>query len=642
MEIDLSQFRDAFFEETAELLEELEAGLLRLERQTDDPETLNAVFRAAHSIKGSAGMLEMGEVMRFTHGMESLLEAMRSAELPVNAPRLGLLVRSTDALRELVRWERQGGGKPECAGLEAELAAAGAPAPPTGVASIWTVRIKPDGGSLRRGAEPLLLLRELDRLGRILACDVDTGRLPELGALDPSQCYLGWRLRLEAAGGAPAIEELLDWFGIEAEFEPERAAKVEDAPAKPAVAVAASPVQVSGPVASVRVAVDKIDQLVTLAGELAVAHSMASEVAGNFRPERWPELEVALADIGRQVWLLQQSVMNVRMLPAADLFRKLPRLIRELETGTGKQLKLELAGEDAGIDKSVAERLADPLIHLIRNAADHGIEPAAERLQAGKPARGTIGVRALHEGGDVVLEISDDGKGLDAARIRAKAVERGLIGEAAHLSEAALFGLIFEPGFSTAAAVTNLSGRGVGMDVVRRNVEELGGSVTLASRAGRGTRIRVRLPLTLAILDGLLVAVGQGLYLIPMTSIVKSIEPGAVSTVPGLESGMMLVDGEPVPAAGAAELLSPGAARVAAGRPLAVILQKDGRRAAIVVDELVGRQQAIVRSLEDHYRKMPGLLGASILGDGQVALILDPGWLIERAGRGTGAGGNRR
>jgi two-component system chemotaxis sensor kinase CheA len=649
MELDLGRFRDSFFEEAAELLEELEAGLLRLERQTDDPDTLNAVFRAAHSIKGSAGMLDMGALMRFTHGMESLLDAMRSGDVGVDRSKLSMLLRASDTLRELVRWERQGGEAP--AGvepLERELTAAlgsasGAaeaePEPAKPSSAAWDLQVSPGAGTLRRGVEPLLLLRELDRLGRILSSEADLSRLPDLAGLDPLETYLSWRLRLETSAGEDAIRELLDWFGVEAELKP---VGVEPVPGE-AKAMSAAPARPpSESAASVRVAVDKIDQLVTLAGELAVAHSMASEVAGNFRPERWPELEMALAEIGRQVWLLQQSVMSVRMLPASDLFRRLPRLVHELEGITGKRLQLELEGEDAEIDKSVAERLADPLTHLVRNAADHGIESRQERIRAGKPEVGTIRIRALHEAGDVVLEITDDGKGLDAARIRAKAIERGLISAAAQMNERALYQLIFEPGFSTAAKVTSVSGRGVGMDVVRRNIEQLGGSIALNSKPGKGTQIRIRLPLTLAILDGLLVSMGRGLFLIPMAAIIKSIEPGTIAAVPGL-AGMVLVDGQPTPLGVAATMLGLRTGS-AAERPLAVIIQKDGRRAAIVVDELVGRQQVIVRNLEDHYRKVPGLLGASILGDGQVALILDPGWLLDEA-RGEAAavelGGSR-
>ena len=680
MSLDLGRFRETFFEEAAELLEELEAGLLRLEHPGADretgPETINAVFRAAHSIKGGAGMLDMAAVVGMAHCLESLLDAMRSGDAAVDAPSLSLLLRATDTLGDLVRWERQGGEAPpgveaikqELTGaLRAAVSPAAAEAP--GVSpQLWRVNLRPDAGVLRRGVEPLLLLRELDRLGRIRQARIGLGRLPPLAALDPLSSYLDWNLELECEGGRGAIEELLDWFGIDGDVEPfgppppvstaPTAAAELSAPATgllTAPGVTASPSTVPPPIAPVaaagtaeaasrvRVAVDKIDQLVTLAGELAVAHSMASEVAGNFRADRWPELELALADIGRQVWLLQQSVMSVRMLPVGELFGRLPRLVRELESATGKRLLLELDGADVELDKSVAERLGDPLMHLVRNSADHGIESPEERLAAGKPAQGSIRVRARHEGGDVVVEISDDGRGLDAARIRSKAVERGLIADSAPLSEQALFGLIFEPGFSTAERVTSVSGRGVGMDVVRRNIEQLGGTVTMASRPGRGTQFRISAPLTLAILDGLLVTSGAGLYLIPMVAIVKSVEPGLSAAVPGLSS-MMLVEGEPIAMGVASALLGlshPGGSL--SSRPLALILQKDKRRAAILVDELVGRQQVIVRSLEDHYRKVPGLLGASILGDGRVALILDPGWLLDAVdGRGAAIGGGSR
>ena len=679
MPLDLGRFRETFFEEAAELLEELEAGLLKLGKAEGDPETINAVFRAAHSIKGGAGMLDMGAVVGMAHCMESLLDAMRSGGVPVDAPRLSLLLRATDTLSDLVRWERQGGeAPPGVESIKGELTGALAVAlevpaqvmplefgPPGAVTGILRLNLRPDPGVLRRGVEPLLLLRELDRLGRIRQSQLKLDRLPPLSELDPQESYLDWNLELECESGREAIEELLEWFGIEGKIEslappppvqtlataaPELATLASTllgAPAPPssrpspaASATASSPRTVEA-ASSVRVAVDKIDQLVTLAGELAVAHSMASEVAGNFRADRWPELEIALADIGRQVWLLQQSVMSVRMLPASDLFGRLPRLVRELESATGKRLLLELDGEDAEIDKSVAERLGDPLMHLVRNSADHGIECAGERLAAGKPAPGTITVRALHDAGDVVVEITDDGRGLDAARIRAKAVERGLIPASAQLSDHALYGLIFEPGFSTAERVTSVSGRGVGMDVVRRNIEQLGGTISLASRPGRGTQFRIRVPLTLAILDGLLVASGPELYLIPMAAIVKSVEPGLVSGVPG-QSGVMLVEGAPMPTGVASALLGLTHGATAPTRPLAVILQKDKRRAAILVDELVGRQQVIVRSLEDHYRKVPGLLGASILGDGRVALILDPGWLLDAVdGRVAVMGGTR-
>lgn len=639
MEIDLSRIRDLFFQEAVELLEDFEAGLLRLERHPNDFDTINTVFRAAHSIKGSAGMLEMTGIMHFTHSLESLLDAMRAGEAPVDRPRLNMLFRAADTLRALISAEQCGEAEPEgleavAAELEAGLRPPGAASPPA--QPHWEIRFRTNPECLARGLDPLMLIRQLDRLGRVVSSEVDQALLPPLAELDPMRCYLGWRIRLETSRSVEDIDELLNWFGVEAE--------------RHAVADGLMPTPGPGPVprppagartgagrpadasTSVRVQVEKIDQLVTLAGELAVAHSMASEVAGNFRPDRWPELELALSEIGRQVWLLQQSVLKARMLPATDLVRKLPRLIRDLEASTGKGLDLELDVGDAEMDKSVAERLADPLTHLVRNSADHGIEAPAERLRLGKSERGIICVRARHESGDVVIEVQDDGRGLDARSIRAKAIERGLIDSDAELSDRALNMLICEPGFSTAPEVTEVSGRGVGMDVVRRNVEELGGALTLFSRPGEGTLFRIRLPLTLAIVDGLLLSVRGGLYLIPMSAIVKTIEPGPVSAVPG-RAEIILVDGEPVPLAAVARMFHLGDA--APERPLAVIIQTGGDRAAILVDELVGRQQVMVRNLEDNYRKVPGLLGASILGDGKLALILDPNWLVAKAA-GTG------
>jgi two-component system chemotaxis sensor kinase CheA len=377
-----------------------------------------------------------------------------------------------------------------------------------------------------------------------------------------------------------------------------------------------------------------VDKLVDLVGELVIAQSMAHEIVHNFSGVRLAELQEAVAQMERHIRELQERVMSVRMLPIGHIFGRFPRLVRDLSIQLSKNVRLEMAGEDTELDKGVVEQMSDPLTHLIRNSIDHGIEPGEERVRNGKPEQGLIRLEAFHQAGSVIVEISDDGRGLDAGRIRRKAIERGLIAESDALTEAQIGDLIFSAGFSTAEKVSDLSGRGVGLDVVRRNVEALNGSVTLAAQPGKGARVRIQLPLTLAILDGLSVRVGRETYVVPLVAISESIRPTAeqVKTIAG-RGEVVMVRGEALPLLRLHRLFEIPTEVVDPCRGLTVIVEHASHRFALLVDELLGQQQVVIKSLEAHYHKVEGVLGATILGDGRAALILDAAGLAQIARR---------
>jgi two-component system chemotaxis sensor kinase CheA len=385
------------------------------------------------------------------------------------------------------------------------------------------------------------------------------------------------------------------------------------------------------------VATSKVDKLVDLVGELVIAQSMAQAIVHNFSALRLGELQEAIAQMERHIRELQERVMSVRMLPIGHIFGRFPRLVRDLSMQLAKNVRLETAGEDTELDKGVVEQMSDPLTHLIRNAIDHGIEPAGERASCGKPEQGLIRLEAFHQAGSVIVLVSDDGKGLDAERIRRKAIERGLIGESDTLTETQICDLVFSPGFSTAEQVSDLSGRGVGMDVVRRNVEALNGAVSLATRPGQGTQIRIQIPLTLAILDGLSVRVGAETYMLPLVSIRESIrpQPNQVKTIVG-RGEVVMVRGAALPLLRLHQLFGIHTEVPDPCRGLTVIVEHSGQSFALLVDELLGQQQVVIKSLEAHYHKVEGVLGATILGDGRAALILDVAGLAQIARRAAG------
>jgi two-component system chemotaxis sensor kinase CheA len=638
MEFDISRFRETFFQEADEHLEEMESGLLQLERSSD-PELLNAVFRGAHSIKGASGTFGFEDVARFTHAMEGLLDRMRGGAIESSAPRIGLLLESLDILRRLLEAARSGAAAPpeteQVTGalFVAQRAGESRPDAPVTVRAedrapaYWKVRFAPSPEILCQGMDPVLVLRDLARLGEVVKVEADLSRLPGLAGLQVDCCYLAWSVELASDRTEAEIRDAFAFVEEGAVIEIRRST-ANDAPATPNN-TRTLPSTESG---TLRVATGKVDKLIDLVGELIIAQSMASQVLAAFQPCDLGHLQETFAEVERYTRELQERLMGVRMLPIGHAFSRFPRLIRDLAAATGKQAALKIEGEETELDKSVVERMADPLTHLVRNAIDHGIESAAERIAAGKPSAGTIGLRARHQGGSVVLEVSDDGHGLDRDRILAKARERGLSIEGENPPDDRVFSMIFEPGFSTASTVTDISGRGVGMDVVKKSVESLNGAIGISSERGRGVTFRIQLPLTLAILDGLLLRVGAQRFVLPLVSIMESIAPHPEQLRRAAGGGEVIVlRGEPLPLVRLNRLLGIGRETDAAAAGLAVIVENRGQRLALLVDELLGQQQVVIKSLETNFRKVEGAAGATILGDGQPALILDVAALAEMA-----------
>ncbi|AGG90043.1 MULTISPECIES: chemotaxis protein CheA [Rhodanobacter] len=655
--VDLTQFHKTFFEESLEGLDAMETALLALDSGSTDHELVHTIFRAAHSIKGGAATFGFADVAAFTHVAESLLEEVRSERRAVDAELIDLLLRSVDCLRAMLA--RSGSDQPAAdAGSEAlrgelvrlvsgELATApAAAAPKAASANGWDIRFVALPHLLQTGNDPLRLFRELGQLGRLevrraFVLDSAPARLAEL---DPGHCHLGWELRLHGAVARGDVDAVFDW--LDGDCELAIAALAAESSAAAALAAVAAPAAAPAPAAppareattagegsSIRVGIDKVDALIDMMGELVITQSMLSDIGENFQPSQLERLREGLLQLERNTRELQESVMRIRMLPIGSVFNRFPRLVRDLERKLGKQVRLELHGEHTELDKTVLEKIGDPLVHLVRNAIDHGLELPAQRKAAGKPETGTLKLNAYHEGGNIVVQISDDGAGLNRAAIVAKAQQRGLLGAGQEPSDTEVAELIFQPGFSTAAQATDLSGRGVGMDVVRRNVRDLGGSVGVKSEAGKGSVFTIALPLTLAIIDGLVTAVGHERYIVPLTSIVESQRLGA-EAVRRIAGGgeVFQFRGEYLPLMRLHRAFDCADAITEVERGIVVVIEDDSRRVGLLVDDLLGQQQAVIKSLEKHYQRVQGVSGATILSDGSVALIVDVGGVV-RLGR---------
>jgi two-component system chemotaxis sensor kinase CheA len=639
-ELDVQRFRRLFLEEAAEHMSTLETGLLALEQTPDDAEVIASVFRAAHSIKGGSASVGLMEIAELTHAMESLLERVRAGLLPATAPLTSLLLRSTDILQAMLGDARNGQATTVNRqdilnelqrALPRETAAAdGPPAAPrtTTDAAELQIRFVPSADIYLMGHDPLRVLRELADLGDVSRVSLDTAQLPALAEMDPERSYLGWSLRLRTDQSAAQVRDVFAFVedGSQIEITAVAAATpVAEGPGPRADAAAegrtrAAPVEST----TLRVEIEKVDRLINLVGELVISQSMISEVVTHFTPDKLARLQAAVVELERNTRELQERVMAVRMVPVSTVFSRFPRLARDLSGALGKSVRIEVAGGDTELDKGVVERIGDPLTHLVRNAIDHGVETPAERLAAGKPEHGTLKLVAFHQGGNVMIQVEDDGRGLDVARIRAKAVAQGLIADDAQLGPEELQALIFRPGFSTAQQVTDVSGRGVGMDVVRTNIESLNGSIQLHSQPGRGTSFRISLPLTLAIIDGLCVSVSDEVYIVPLVSIVQSFcpTPADMKTIAGRGEVVML-RGEVLPLLRLRRLFSVSARSDAAQQGIVVVIENQGAKVGLLVDDVVGQAQVVIKSLEANFRRVDGVMGATILGDGRVGLILD-------------------
>ena len=690
MTVDLTQFHDAFFEESFEALDSMEAALLKLDIGAPDPELINTIFRVAHSIKGGSATFGFTEIASFTHSLETLLDELRSGTMPVSEQVSDVLLQSVDVMRAMLRAVQA--KQPHDAqrvsdlqfDLEVIIARKNQPAPPpsapaaapttdTPVVPSWQIRFRPFPELIARGNDPLRMLRELNELGEMHA-QIDAQSLPPLADLDPQDCHLAWTIELAGEVTEEAIRQVFDWAEGDCDLEIARRPEAARAPpAEPASAPQAAAAQTSctepsspareastppePPVActavaaraepssktdaaagahadsgSIRVSVDKIDELMNTVGELVITQAMLCQLGGQFDGPQAERLRAGLAQLERNMRELQESVMRVRMLPISFVFSRFPRMVRDLAHRLGKQIDLKLTGEQTELDKTVLEKIGDPLVHLVRNCVDHGIESPEKRLAAGKPAAGTVHLDASHRGGNIAVEVSDDGGGLNKERILAKARARGLVGPNDTLSDTEIYELIFLPGFSTAEKTTDVSGRGVGMDVVRRNVKSLGGKIEVMSEPGRGSRFIITLPLTLAIVDGQSVAVGSETYIVPLISIVESMQlkNGAVSRLSG-QGEVFSFRGDYLPIIRLHELFGVEPHTLALHEGLIVVAEGDGRRVGLFVDDLLGQQQVVIKSLETNYGHIDGISGATILGDGSVALILDVPGLLRAA-----------
>jgi two-component system, chemotaxis family, sensor kinase CheA len=673
MSINLEQFHQTFFEESFEGLDVMESGLLNLQSGTPDTDTINTIFRAAHSIKGGSGTFGFTAVAAFTHVLETLLNEMRDGRRSVTPAAVDLMLESVDVLREMLtavrangpvdvervvsvqkRLEDTLGGTTTGVARSADPAVTAAPMNASvGIESqSWRVLFKPKAQLLKTGNDPLRIFREMESLGT-LNVEADLSSLPAFERLDPESCYLAWSATLHGNATEAAVHELFDWVRDDSDLEIVNTAggarrTAESAPPKPLAPVTHTPEQrtggdrrageerrttaVGGETASIRVDIGKVDGLINMVGELVITQNILRQVGENFDMSRLHKLTQALAELERNTRELQESVMRIRMLPISFAFNRMPRLVHDLSSKLGKQVELKMSGENTELDKTVLERIVDPLVHLVRNSCDHGIEQPDKRRAAGKSETGTLLLSACHKGGNVIIEIADDGAGLNKERILVKAQERGLVKADQPLTDAEIYDLIFLPGFSTADQVSDVSGRGVGMDVVRKNIQGLGGQVEIASVPGRGACFTVRLPLTLAIMDGQSVAVGSEYYIVPLVSIIVStiVKNEHVSTMANGGEVFRFRD-EYLPLIRLYDLYSSVPRTTDIQNGLMVVVEGDGKRAGLFVDELLGQQQVVIKSLEANYKRVEGISGATILGDGSVALILDIPGLIRIA-----------
>jgi len=644
MTIDLTRFHSTFFEESLEGVAVMESELLEIERQVRrggkqaaeslDAERLNCIFRAAHSIKGGSGTFGFTQVADFAHALESLLDEARSGHRLIDADTANLLLRAVDCLRALVHAAKDDGPAPtdvETLHAELERAQANAVAPAAkavaaATASVWSIRFVPNDRFFHTGNDPLRIFRALIDLGPI-ATHADASQLPVWEQFDPQVCYLGWDIMIEKAMARDALDDVFAWVVGDCELTIE-------APTATATATVVNAVaKVDEKAASsIRVATAKVDGLVDIVGELVITQTMLSQLVEDFTIERAAQLQAGVAQLARHTRELQDAVLGIRMLPLGFVFSRLPRLARDVATLLGKQVEMEISGDRTELDKAIIERISDPLIHLVRNSVDHGIEAPQERTRQGKPAHGTIRLNAYHKAGNVVIEVLDDGRGLDRDRIVAKARERGLIAADAAIDPSQIDEFIFMPGFSTSETVSDVSGRGVGLDVVRNNIRTLGGGVEVSSSPGQGTRFVIRLPLTLAIVDGMSLRVGSEIYILPLAWIAETlqVQPQDV-TQPAGGPEIIAVRNEFVPLLRLDRIFNVTARATNVNEGLVVIVEADSKRIALFVDELLGQQQVVLKSLEPHCQRLEGISAATILGDGTVALILDAGSLVRQA-----------
>ncbi|MEA9555182.1 chemotaxis protein CheA [Xanthomonas nasturtii] len=662
--MDMNQLMQTFLAESRDLLEDMERHLLEAERGESSPDAVNAIFRAAHTIKGSGGLFDLPQLVGFTHVVESVLDLVRDEALTLSSELIGLLLVCCDHIHALVETAADPShadadalaaeAEPLLAQLQTYLqssacgvtAAAIQYSTPEKQSGYWRISLKLFADALRFGNSPLKLIRNLRGLGSVESIGTDYSQLPKFEDLDPEANYLGFQILLRSDADRAAIEEVFEFVRDDCDLD----IAAVPAPADTATLLISEPVVVALPVSvladvpnganaasapartapdaggrnndarSIRVDADKLDRMIDLVGELIIAVSSTNANAQRTGDAQLLESVSILAGLVEDV---RESALQLRMVKIGGTFSRFQRVVHDVARELGKDIALVVAGEDTELDKSVVEKIGDPLTHLVRNAMDHGIEPADVRVAHGKPARGTVGLNAYHDSGSIVIQITDDGGGLNRDRILAKALERGLIEPGRQLSDREVFAMIFEPGFSTAEKVTNLSGRGVGMDVVKRNITALRGTVEIDSAAGLGTTISVRLPLTLAIINGFQVGVGKSVFVVPLDVVEECVE-----FTPDYASDYIDLRGSVLPYVRLRELFALGGRTPA--RESIVVIRQGAQRFGLVVDTLLGEWQTVIKPLSKVFAQVKGISGSSILGSGDVALILDVPSLIQQ------------
>jgi len=636
--------RHAVVQEARELLLLMEQTLARVAADTDAQDALNELFRIVHTIKGSAELFGFERLVNFTHLLENALDKVRKQQLVLTPSWQALLVDCGDHIAELVdaiaahqeTTEPDAGsrhtledtllavlaehGPAQHNGAKADVVPANVSAP----LQQWRIDLRFSHDLLRHGIDPAEFLRILDSFGTLLEVRTHTRALPPAADLDPESCYLRFSLLLAADCEQEEIDEVFEFIREDSHIVVEPLQQ--DAPPRTAampdnrIAASANPPSAQ---AYVKVPVDQLDVLINLVGELVIAGASASQVA---QQEKHPAFQEAVQSMEALVGQLRAATLTLRMIPIDEVFQRFPRIVRSVARQLDKDVRLTMSGGDTELDKSMMEKLSEPLMHLVRNAIDHGLETAHDRLAAGKPPTGTLHLAAYHDAGSMVIEVSDDGRGLDYERIKSKAVERGLLGADEPLSEDDACRLLFEPGFSTRDQATTLSGRGVGMDVVRQRLDALRGETELISQANQGTTVRLRLPLTLAIIDGFLVTAGNSCFVIPLDMMVECLDPRQHE----IHGAAVALRGESLPCLRLRDVfgLPPGKRK----RESLVVVQYGRRqRAGLIVDRLLGEFQTVIKPLGSLFDNIGGLSGSTILGDGQVALILNIPQLIQRA-----------
>jgi len=650
--INLDQALQTFIVEARELLQAMEQSLLQLESDPGDQDAIGAIFRAAHTIKGSAGLFGLASIVGFTHIVEDVLDRLRDGSVAVDAALIALLLKCGDHMLELVDVVASRGETPTPATLERgetlrealsdyqPLRTATADVVPaavhddTGADVLWHISLRFGVDVFRNGMDPLSFLRYLDTLGQMVQVTTLTDSIPALEHWDPESCYLGFEIDLRSTASHATLNEVFDFVRDDCDVHisavdetPESSVAIGSdliAQAEPGLAPASPQRQPANSEAKtrdgsyVRVNADKLDELINLVGELVIASAGASLLARSCNND---PLQEATSTVSGLVEEILDGALHLRMIPIGDTFNRFRRVVRDVSQELGKDIELIISGAETELDKTVVEKIGDPLMHLLRNAMDHGIESADARRAAGKSSKGHLSLNAYHDSGSIVIEIADDGAGLNRDRILEKAQERGLVASGAVLTDQEVYNLIFEAGFSTAEAVTNLSGRGVGMDVVKRNITLLRGTVDLDSRPGQGTVVRIRLPLTLAIINGFLVGIDQSTYVIPLDMVQECVELDERQRQSSRDQGYLDLRGEVLPLVDLRDHFSHEGP--AARRQNVVVVRYAEHKAGLVVDDLHGEFQTVIKPLGKLFGALRGISGSTILGSGAVALILD-------------------